>query len=495
MNSKNWNDRADKDLFFTILSVKNIGVISGAEWITIGHHMRTLGYGFSNEGCRQHFQGLRRAQNKIEPSNGTTPGSIAANSAAANKADPALNPITRRPGGPGRRRSRKLSSAAAESGGGSEDTNGNGQEANAVVGATTNPSGVDSQPSSAIAATADIKADMDIDAEGDADADAEADPDDIKAGDVDGEGEADPDAPIANSNNTLSAELVAAAAANGLEPLLAHTHPHVHTQSLQLDGNSGVILSAMDDSNPESAGATLHHNQQNPHSHIQHTRQPHHSSSYAHHAQQQHLQQQHHHHQQQQLHLQHQQHEIADPGDLSGLLAHEKLARQQLFQQQQIQEQQLRQHHQEQLLQQQQHLQQQLQHQQQQQQQQQQHQHQLQHQQQLNGNNETGGVVGVGARVGVDVGVGVAVSVNDVGIGAGLDVHNMPQIPAVPDGHVGEEDDDDEENEEENDDAEGQQVKRQKLEATTSLEDHAVLTALAAHNDTAFPPDFHYGEA
>lgn len=52
MNNKNWNDRADKDLFFTILSVKNIGIISGAEWTTIGNHMRTLGYGFTNEGCR-----------------------------------------------------------------------------------------------------------------------------------------------------------------------------------------------------------------------------------------------------------------------------------------------------------------------------------------------------------------------------------------------------------------------------------------------------------
>ncbi|GJD01728.1 hypothetical protein ColKHC_10553 [Colletotrichum higginsianum] len=48
--NKNWNDRADKDLFFTILSVKNIGVISGSEWTTIGNHMRTLGYGFTNEG-------------------------------------------------------------------------------------------------------------------------------------------------------------------------------------------------------------------------------------------------------------------------------------------------------------------------------------------------------------------------------------------------------------------------------------------------------------
>lgn len=51
-SAKNWNDRADKDLFFTILSVKNIGVISGTEWATIGNHMRTLGYGFTNEGCR-----------------------------------------------------------------------------------------------------------------------------------------------------------------------------------------------------------------------------------------------------------------------------------------------------------------------------------------------------------------------------------------------------------------------------------------------------------
>ncbi len=50
--TKNWNDRADKDLFFTILSVKNIGVISGAEWTVIGSYMRTLGYGFTNEGCR-----------------------------------------------------------------------------------------------------------------------------------------------------------------------------------------------------------------------------------------------------------------------------------------------------------------------------------------------------------------------------------------------------------------------------------------------------------
>lgn len=52
MNNKNWNDRADKDLFFTILSVKQIGVISGGEWSSIGNTMRMLGYGFTNEGCR-----------------------------------------------------------------------------------------------------------------------------------------------------------------------------------------------------------------------------------------------------------------------------------------------------------------------------------------------------------------------------------------------------------------------------------------------------------
>ncbi|KAK6955315.1 hypothetical protein Daesc_002948 [Daldinia eschscholtzii] len=95
--NKNWNDRADKDLFFTILSVKNIGVISGAEWTTIGNHMRSLGYGFTNEGCRQHFQGLRRAQHKAESNGGID---------AQRRSDPTLNPITRRPG-PGRGRPRK----------------------------------------------------------------------------------------------------------------------------------------------------------------------------------------------------------------------------------------------------------------------------------------------------------------------------------------------------------------------------------------------------
>ncbi|KAJ0304109.1 hypothetical protein COL5a_005243 [Colletotrichum fioriniae] len=103
--NKNWNDRADKDLFFTILSVKNIGVISGSEWTTIGNHMRTLGYGFTNEGCRQHFQGLRRAQHKSE-TNGGSPDN-------PRKVDPTTNPITRRPG-PGRGRPKKQPQQAAQ---------------------------------------------------------------------------------------------------------------------------------------------------------------------------------------------------------------------------------------------------------------------------------------------------------------------------------------------------------------------------------------------
>ncbi|TGJ88053.1 hypothetical protein E0Z10_g722 [Xylaria hypoxylon] len=121
--NKNWNDRADKDLFFTILSVKNIGVISGAEWTTIGNHMRSLGYGFTNEGCRQHFQGLRRAQNKAD-SNGS-------NLDAQRKADPATNPITRRPG-PGRGRPRKVPLAPIADGDGDDYGDGDDDQEEAL---------------------------------------------------------------------------------------------------------------------------------------------------------------------------------------------------------------------------------------------------------------------------------------------------------------------------------------------------------------------------
>ncbi|KAG6116920.1 hypothetical protein E4U13_001542 [Claviceps humidiphila] len=105
MSHKNWNDRADKDLFFTILSLKDVGLISGEEWCRIGNHMRCLGYRFTNEGCRQHFQGLRRAQNKT---------AAVGTAVVANPyhADPTLNPITRRPG-PGRGRPKKHSLASA----------------------------------------------------------------------------------------------------------------------------------------------------------------------------------------------------------------------------------------------------------------------------------------------------------------------------------------------------------------------------------------------
>ncbi|KAG6029054.1 hypothetical protein E4U41_000505 [Claviceps citrina] len=107
MSSKNWNDRADRDLFFTILSVKNIGVVSGGEWSMIGNHMRCMGYGFTNEGCRQHFQGLRRAQNKADADAAAQVAHFVGENPY--RSDPTLNPITRRPG-PGRGRPRKRSS-------------------------------------------------------------------------------------------------------------------------------------------------------------------------------------------------------------------------------------------------------------------------------------------------------------------------------------------------------------------------------------------------
>ncbi|KAK0706570.1 hypothetical protein B0T26DRAFT_461220 [Lasiosphaeria miniovina] len=60
----------------------------------------------------QHFQGLRRASNKIDPPANPPP------SDPVRKVDPTLNPITRRPG-PGRGRPRKQGSAGAQGGQGS----------------------------------------------------------------------------------------------------------------------------------------------------------------------------------------------------------------------------------------------------------------------------------------------------------------------------------------------------------------------------------------
>ncbi len=85
---------------------------------------------------RQHFQGLRRAQQKFEPANGGAAavggslssgisslgalGGAAAPAPWSGKGDPTLNPITRRPG-PGRGRPRKQSS-----GGTADDAGGDG---------------------------------------------------------------------------------------------------------------------------------------------------------------------------------------------------------------------------------------------------------------------------------------------------------------------------------------------------------------------------------
>ncbi|KAL7922976.1 hypothetical protein ACQKWADRAFT_312507 [Trichoderma austrokoningii] len=143
--NKNWNDRADKDLFFTILSVKNIGVISGAEWTTIGNYMRGLGYGFTNEGCRQHFQGLRRAQNKNEADG--------SHSDSARRADPTLNPITRRPG-PGRGRPRKSQTSAAARPGTNDAAGAGDADVDAEADAEASPIAVPASVPAAISPTA-----------------------------------------------------------------------------------------------------------------------------------------------------------------------------------------------------------------------------------------------------------------------------------------------------------------------------------------------------
>lgn len=150
LHIKHWSDRADRDLFFSILSVKNIGTISGSEWNVIGSDMRTLGYGFTNEGCRQHFQGLRRsivekkgggklkpsvrpplpvqavqqpAQQPEEETEETASASLTPSSLKTPDTgiDPTRNPITRRPG-PGRGRPRKKKGEASSEAASTENT-------------------------------------------------------------------------------------------------------------------------------------------------------------------------------------------------------------------------------------------------------------------------------------------------------------------------------------------------------------------------------------
>ncbi|KAL5630446.1 hypothetical protein BROUX41_000318 [Berkeleyomyces rouxiae] len=98
--NKTWSDRADRDLFLAILMVKSVGVVSGAEWSQIGALMRGQGHGFTNEGCRQHFQGMRRKSARKE---------TVVKPPDAGSRDPHHDPIMRRPG-PGRRKSQKPAS-------------------------------------------------------------------------------------------------------------------------------------------------------------------------------------------------------------------------------------------------------------------------------------------------------------------------------------------------------------------------------------------------
>ncbi|KKF97280.1 hypothetical protein CFO_g405 [Ceratocystis platani] len=102
--NKTWTDRADRDLFLSILMVKSVGVVSGAEWSQIGALMRGQGHGFTNEGCRQHFQGMRRKSAKKD---------AIARPIDVGSRDPTHDPIMRRPG-PGRRKIQKSASAESQ---------------------------------------------------------------------------------------------------------------------------------------------------------------------------------------------------------------------------------------------------------------------------------------------------------------------------------------------------------------------------------------------
>ncbi|KAL1902185.1 hypothetical protein Cpir12675_000085 [Ceratocystis pirilliformis] len=102
--NKTWTDRADRDLFLSILMVKSVGIVSGAEWSQIGALMRGQGHGFTNEGCRQHFQGMRRKSAKKD---------TIAKPIDVGSQDPTHDPIMRRPG-PGRRKIRKSASADSQ---------------------------------------------------------------------------------------------------------------------------------------------------------------------------------------------------------------------------------------------------------------------------------------------------------------------------------------------------------------------------------------------
>ncbi|CAL3966877.1 unnamed protein product [Diplocarpon coronariae] len=52
-----WDHKADKDLLLVIIDE---GTLKGIAWPTISDKMSSKGYTFTHEGCRQHFQKIRK---------------------------------------------------------------------------------------------------------------------------------------------------------------------------------------------------------------------------------------------------------------------------------------------------------------------------------------------------------------------------------------------------------------------------------------------------
>ncbi|EMR90256.1 hypothetical protein ACHAPC_007103 [Botrytis cinerea] len=60
-----WDHVADKDLLLAIIEANNLKAI---EWSTIAHELQRKGHPFNNEGCRQHFQKIRKESRTSSPS-------------------------------------------------------------------------------------------------------------------------------------------------------------------------------------------------------------------------------------------------------------------------------------------------------------------------------------------------------------------------------------------------------------------------------------------
>ncbi|KFY23490.1 hypothetical protein V493_05831 [Pseudogymnoascus sp. VKM F-4281 (FW-2241)] len=63
-----WTPAADRDLLLAIIDENKL---QGLDWRLISAKMDTKGYSFTHEGCRQHFQKLRRAS--ATGANGSVP--------------------------------------------------------------------------------------------------------------------------------------------------------------------------------------------------------------------------------------------------------------------------------------------------------------------------------------------------------------------------------------------------------------------------------------